>query len=57
MIKVYINGKYDELSETEYEKMFGKEPEHETQPPTETERLEALEKAVADLAIGVMSNA
>lgn len=57
MIKIYIDGEYKELTEKQYEQMFGKEPEHEKQPPTETERLEALEKAVADLALGVMSNA
>ena len=57
MIKIYIDGQYKEVTETEYEKMFGKEPEQKQQPPTETERLEALEKAVADLALGVLNNA
>lgn len=56
MIKIYIDGEYKELTEKQYEQMFGKEPEQKQQPPTETERLEALEKAVADLALGVMSN-
>lgn len=56
MIKTYIDGEYKELTEKQYEQMFGKEPEQITQPPTDTQRLEALEKAVADLAIGVMNN-
>lgn len=56
MIKCYIDGEYKDLTQEEYERMFGKEPEQTTQPPTDTERLEALEKAVADLALGVMSN-
>lgn len=53
----YIDGEYQKLTQEQYEQMFGKEPEQEEQPPTDTERLEALEKAVADLAIGVMNNA
>lgn len=57
MIKTYIDGEYKELTEKQYEQMFGKEPEQTIQPPTETERIEALEKAVADIALGVMSNA
>lgn len=57
MIKIYIDGEYKELTEKQYEQMFGKEPEQTIQPPTDTERLEALEKAVADLALGVLNNA
>lgn len=56
MIKIYMDGKYKDVSEKEYEQMFGKAPEQEKQPPTNEKRLEALEKAVADLALGVMSN-
>lgn len=57
MIKCYIDGEYKDLTQEEYERMFGKEPEQEPQPPTDTQRLEALEKAVADLALGVLNNA
>lgn len=57
MSKYLIDGEYKELTQKQYEQMFGKEPEQQEQPPTETERLEALEKAVADLALGVLNNA
>lgn len=57
MSKYLIDGEYKKLTQEQYEQMFGKEPEQEKQPPTDTERLEALEKAVADLALGVLNNA
>lgn len=57
MSNFYIDGEYKKLTKEQYEQMFGKEPEQQEQPPTETERLEALEKAVADLALGVLNNA
>lgn len=56
MSKYLIDGEYKELTHKQYEQMFGKEPEQKQQPPTDAQRLEALEKAVADLALGVMSN-
>lgn len=56
MSKYLIDGEYKELTHKQYEQMFGKEPEQPIQPPTDTERLEALEKAVADIALGVMNN-
>lgn len=57
MSKYLIDGEYKKLTKEQYEQMFGKEPEQQEQPPTDTQRLEALEKAVADLALGVLNNA
>lgn len=57
MSNYYIDGEYKKLTKEQYEQMFGKEPEQQEQPPTDAQRLEALEKAVADLALGVLNNA
>ena len=57
MSNFYIDGEYKKLTKEQYEQMFGKEPEQQEQAPTDAQRLEALEKAVADLALGVLNNA
>ena len=57
MSNYLIDGEYKKLTQEQYEQMFGKEPEQQEQPPTDAQRLEALEKAVADLALGVLNNA
>lgn len=52
MPKVYKDGEYIDLTDEEYAEQYPQPEQSETENvPTETERLVALEAAVADLAL------
>ena len=51
MIKVFVDGVYNEFTPEEYEAQFGGDVEAPRPEPTAEERLAALEAAVADLAL------
>ena len=51
MIKVFVDGVYNEFTPGEYEAQFGGDVEAPRPEPTAEERLAALEAAVADLAL------
>ena len=51
MIKVFVDGVYKEITPEEYEAQFGGDVEAPRPEPTAEERLDALEAAVADLAL------
>lgn len=52
MPKVYKDGEYIDLTDEEYAEQYPQPEQSETENvPTETERLAALEAAVADLAL------